>query len=419
MVAVRRGAHAVATVAVGLAVALGTSVLAAPPGSADSVTAQKKKLDRDIADIREQLEGTSTDLVQAAVALRRSQTALVSARSAQAKAESALAQARRRDAQVAAQLAFAEAQADKAAADLQARQAEEATTRATLGRIAREAYLTSGLSGLDVAFDADSPQQFADRVAVAGTALRAQNAAIGRLQVVEAETRARQAQLDAVEVQVTDLKRQSAAVVAERDADQRAAARAAAAVAALVDTQAHAVAVISARKAAEQARLDALQREQDRLKAILLARARSHGHRRLAGDVQRSDGGFLSYPVNAPITSGFGMRYHPILHYWRLHAGTDFGAPCGTPVHAAADGWVVRAGYAGGFGNQIVLDHGVVDGVSLASSYNHLSRILVGGGRVSRGEVIAYSGTTGLSTGCHLHFEVYVDGEHVNPMRWL
>ncbi len=133
----------------------------------------------------------------------------------------------------------------------------------------------------------------------------------------------------------------------------------------------------------------------------------------------RSSDGFLSYPVNAPVTSGFGMRFHPVLHYWRLHAGTDFGAACGTPVHAAAAGVVVRAGRAGGFGNQIVLDHGYVRGTDLASSYNHLSRIYAWGGRVRRGEVIGLSGTTGLSTGCHLHFEVYENGNHVNPMRWL
>jgi murein DD-endopeptidase MepM/ murein hydrolase activator NlpD len=130
-------------------------------------------------------------------------------------------------------------------------------------------------------------------------------------------------------------------------------------------------------------------------------------------------GGRLSYPVSAPVTSGFGMRYHPVLHYWRLHAGTDFGAPCGTPVRAAAGGTIVRAGWAGGYGNQVVIDHGVVSGRDLASSYNHLTRFVVRSGRVRRGQLIAYSGTTGLSTGCHLHFEVYVSGTHVNPMNWL
>jgi murein DD-endopeptidase MepM/ murein hydrolase activator NlpD len=416
MATVRRRTHAVATIAASLGVVLVAGLLGAPVGAANSITDRQKQLNRDAAAIREQLEGTSGDLVDAAIALHRSQAALVGARAAEARAEAALAAARNRDAEVAAQLAFTQAQADKTAADLGSRRAQEADTRTTLGRIAREAYLTSGLSGLAVAFDADSPQQFADRVTVAGTALRAQNSAIGRLQVMEADIRAQAALLGAVQVKVTELKRQSAMAVAERRADEEAAANAAASVAALVHTQAAAVALISARKAAEQARLNALERQQARLRAILAARARAEPGGR---SVARSGHGYLSFPVNAPITSGFGMRFHPVLHYWRLHAGTDFGAPCGTPVHAAADGVVVRAGYAGGFGNQVVLDHGRVNGVGLATSYNHLSRFVRTGGRVERGEVIAYSGTTGLSTGCHLHFEVYVNGEHVNPMRWL
>jgi murein DD-endopeptidase MepM/ murein hydrolase activator NlpD len=121
----------------------------------------------------------------------------------------------------------------------------------------------------------------------------------------------------------------------------------------------------------------------------------------------------------AYISSEFGRRFHPVLHYWRLHAGMDFAVACGTPVHAAAAGSVVSAGSAGGYGNRIVVNHGLVRGVSLSTTYNHLSRILAHGGHVRRGELIGYSGTTGTSTGCHLHFETYDDGTPVNPRRWL
>ena len=120
--------------------------------------------------------------------------------------------------------------------------------------------------------------------------------------------------------------------------------------------------------------------------------------------------------MSAPITSGFGLRYHPILHIWRLHSGTDFGVACGTPVRAAAAGTIISAGWGGGYGNRIVIDHGYVRGESLATTYNHLTRI-VASGHVSRGQLIAYSGTTGLSTGCHLHFETLVNGSYVNPAR--
>ena len=113
------------------------------------------------------------------------------------------------------------------------------------------------------------------------------------------------------------------------------------------------------------------------------------------------------------------MRFHPILHVWKLHAGTDFGVPCGTPVMAAADGTVISAGWGGGNGNRIVIDHGIVSGVGLASTYNHLSSFVVKSGKVKRGQLIAYSGTTGYSTGCHLHFETLENGQFVNPMKWL
>jgi murein DD-endopeptidase MepM/ murein hydrolase activator NlpD len=119
------------------------------------------------------------------------------------------------------------------------------------------------------------------------------------------------------------------------------------------------------------------------------------------------------------VSSEFGMRYHPILDYWRLHSGRDYAVPCGTPVLAAANGTVISAGWGGGYGNRVVVDHGYERGVGLASTYNHLSRIVEHGGSVQRGQLIGYSGTTGSSTGCHLHFETLENGNFVDPRRWL
>jgi murein DD-endopeptidase MepM/ murein hydrolase activator NlpD len=113
------------------------------------------------------------------------------------------------------------------------------------------------------------------------------------------------------------------------------------------------------------------------------------------------------------------MRFHPILKIWRLHTGIDVGVPCGTPVRAAADGQVISAGAAGGYGNRVVIDHGQANGGNLVTDYNHLKSIAVRRGTVKEGQVIAYSGTTGLSTGCHLHFDTLVNGEYVDPLKWL
>ena len=118
-------------------------------------------------------------------------------------------------------------------------------------------------------------------------------------------------------------------------------------------------------------------------------------------------------PVPGAITSGFGYRYHPILHITRLHAGVDFHAPTGTPVHAAASGIVAAAQYMRGYGNTVMIAHGS----DLSTVYGHLSRIYVHSGeRVAQGQVIAASGATGLATGPHLHFEIRVHGKPVNPL---
>jgi len=125
----------------------------------------------------------------------------------------------------------------------------------------------------------------------------------------------------------------------------------------------------------------------------------------------------LRTPVNAArMSSGFGMRRHPVLGFTRMHKGTDFAAPTGTPIYAAGDGVVVERGVKGGYGNYIRIRHNN----SMQTAYAHMSRFnpsVTRGGRVRQGQVIGYVGTTGRSTGPHLHYEVLVNGSQVNPMR--
>lgn len=129
----------------------------------------------------------------------------------------------------------------------------------------------------------------------------------------------------------------------------------------------------------------------------------------------------LTWPVSNPVvTSPFGMRTHPVTGIYKLHDGTDFSASCGTPIYSAADGVVTHAGAAGAYGNQVGIDHGLVGGTPVTASYSHLSAIGVRTGQsVRAGQVIGWVGTTGSSTGCHLHFMVYAGGGLANPMDWL
>ncbi len=142
---------------------------------------------------------------------------------------------------------------------------------------------------------------------------------------------------------------------------------------------------------------------------------------------QTASGWGLQWPLNTYITSGFGWRPTPAGTFdyggagGYVHTGIDFGGGCGLPIRAAASGEVWNADWAvWSSGNRVIISHGVVNGRALATKYHHMTRSIVSPGqRVSRGEVIGYTGDTGNSTGCHLHFETILDGRAVNPAGLL
>ncbi len=164
--------------------------------------------------------------------------------------------------------------------------------------------------------------------------------------------------------------------------------------------EAQMLAGISAKKDQFEAQLAALQAEQ-----AALGRGVSRG----------SGNGRLSWPCDGDVSSGFGYRVHPISGTSRMHTGVDLGCANGAPIHAAGSGVVTAADVRGGYGNAVVIDHG--DG--LATLYGHQSRLAVSAGQqVSEGDVIGYVGSTGYSTGPHLHWEVWVNGTPVDPMGY-
>jgi murein DD-endopeptidase MepM/ murein hydrolase activator NlpD len=186
-----------------------------------------------------------------------------------------------------------------------------------------------------------------------------------------------------------------------------------------------AIEAIRARKAEFEAQYEAVQAEIEAQIAAAMAQmsrgnptpgaAPSAGSGGGGGGRPSGNGRFI-WPVNGAVTSGFGTRTHPIYGGSRMHTGLDISAGSGTPIKAAADGVVAMAGGNGGYGNWTLIDHGG----GLATGYAHQSRIGVRvGQRVSTGEVIGYVGSTGASTGPHLHWEVRVNGNPVNPMAWV
>ena len=180
---------------------------------------------------------------------------------------------------------------------------------------------------------------------------------------------------------------------------------------AVADQQRHQVAgqvaEIEDLSAAEEAQLVALIREHE---------AQMAAAQRAAGIVPPSAPGVLGWPVTGVITSPFGWRRSPFGRSPEFHQGLDIGANMGTPVTAAASGTIISAGWYGGYGNYILIDHGG----GMSTGYGHLSRIYVANGQqVQRGQAIGAVGSTGASTGPHLHFEVRISGKPVDPTGYL
>ena len=175
--------------------------------------------------------------------------------------------------------------------------------------------------------------------------------------------------------------------------------------------------------AAQEAALEALIRERQREEAA--RRAAEDQQRRRAAQLAGQEAppaanngapGSFSWPASGPITSSFGMRSDPLGHGFRMHTGIDIGAPMGSTITAAATGRVIYAGWYGGYGNAIVIDHGG----QTSTLYGHCSQLFVADGQdVERGQAIAAVGSTGESTGPHLHFEIRVNGVPVEPTSRL
>lgn len=253
------------------------------------------------------------------------------------------------------------------------------------------------------------------------------DASVTRLRGLTAEQAQRQRELQGAKTAKQDLlarladrRNEVEGAIAQFEEDERQIANAIAAYEARVRAIAAARRVRIARQKAEAQRLRAEHarrvREAKRKGRAAPPPPRVQAPERDEGpDPDRPPGRF-GRPTGGRITSGFGSRMHPILHTRRMHSGVDFGGGYGAPVSAVADGTVIAATTLGGYGQVVIVDHG--GGVSTV--YGHLSAFAVGAGQtVRRGQRLGAIGSTGLSTGPHLHFEVHVRGRKVNPMGYL
>lgn len=433
------------------AIALGTSLLCAAALATTSAEAlpsasdpgkEKRKVDAQVDSLKDRLDETSADLKDAYAALEGTRNKLPAAQNVLARAEDAADAADRANAVAEQELEAAVASERKAQQQLDATTEEVADSRTRVAQFAAQIYQEQGFGQLDMALSSTDPQQFADRIALVDTVMDVQSETMERLATEQASLTALEDHLSALRADSAEKKKQAEAALRRAQDARDAAARAKAELDRLAASQAAQASAVAGKLASEKAQLATMQAEQARLQQILKQRAaeakrKAEAARKAAAAKKKKSGssggggggsssgggskdGYLSHPTGAGwISSEYGMRYHPILRYWRLHSGRDYAAPCGTPIKAAASGTVIMAGSSGGYGNRVVIDHGLVSGKGLATTYNHLQSIRKWSGKVSRGQVIGYEGSTGRSTGCHLHFETLQDGDFVDPRKWL
>ncbi|MBI2246019.1 MAG: peptidoglycan DD-metalloendopeptidase family protein [Nocardioides sp.] len=407
-----------------LAAATAACTLAIGALAVPLANAEPKDLKHKQQQAQQQVKSAQHDLDESSARLRNAQAAVdravhqLSAARGELQAASARLQAAEiRDREMQARLESAEQRLEHAQTDLADGQAALDDQRLKLTDTVTDIYeqgdpqLLAFATLLESRSTADLTRQSALNDVIVGREARAYDdlhAAEVLLQVRENQV---QAARDDVEVQ-----RQAAAehlVTMETLHQEARAARDK--VMTLVETRRDARAGATRARQQDRKELQEAKRRENHVRQLILAAAR-----RAKGGYTGPTNGLMIRPVPGVVTSPFGYRIHPIYHYWGLHDGTDFGVSCGEGMRAVAGGTVIAKYYSAVYGNRLYLNLGQINGKNVTAVYNHATGYRVGvGDRVSQGEIVGYVGSTGWSTGCHLHFTVLVNGTAVDPMNWL
>ena len=274
-----------------------------------------------------------------------------------------------------------QAEIDKAQADIEQTKKDIEERQDGLNKRLRTMYKNGSIGSLDVLLGSSSLSEFLTNLELIQRIYKGDQETLKTLEKQHDELETKQAALKAEQA---ELKEQKAAAEEKQSA-------------------------LQADKDILQSKLEELNAEADRVSGEIAA---------LQDKDKVYEGGQFQWPTTSTyITSPFGFRIHPVTGVYTGHTGVDIGVGTGTPVYAAASGTVIVASYGyGGYGVAVVIDHG--SGIS--TLYGHCSSLKVSTGQtVSRGQVIALSGNTGVSTGPHLHFEVRINGTYVDPMQYF
>ncbi|WP_010549760.1 murein hydrolase activator EnvC family protein [Brachybacterium paraconglomeratum] len=409
---------------------------ASAEGSKDDKIAERAEVDQQLEDLRIELNDVNDDLADTYLALAETELLIPQAQQDLEDARVALGEAQEEDRKVGERLTEAEEEERRLSGEVETGQEEVDRSDDELATVALSAYKGGGMpSPSSVYVGNSSPQDAVDRSMNYRLTMAAQGTRLDSLRTDQSVTENSAERLSAVREEIKQLKIDAEDALERTRVAEEEATEAKNELDALYETQKTQRDDLEAKKTkyeGDQKSLETRSSTLDDEIEELAEQEREREERLKAQQQQKSSGGSAPvagsantgggwvYPVNARLNSNFGWRVHPIYGTKKLHAGVDFPVACGVPVGAAHSGRVIARTYNSGAGNKLIVSHGIMNGRLVTTSYHHLQGFAKPvGAQVSAGETVGYVGTTGSSTGCHLHFETHEDGNAVNPAKYL
>ena len=409
---------------------------ASAEGSKDDKIAERAEVDQQLEDLRIELNDVNDDLADTYLALAETELLIPQAQQDLEDARVALGEAQEEDRKVGERLTEAEEEERRLSGEVETGQEEVDRSDDELATVALSAYKGGGMpSPSSVYVGNSSPQDAVDRSMNYRLTMASQGTRLDSLRTDQSVTENSAERLSAVREEIKQLKIDAEDALERTRVAEEEATEAKNELDALYETQKTQRDDLEAKKTkyeGDQKSLETRSSTLDDEIEELAEQEREREERLKAQQQQKSSGGSApvagsantgggwAYPVNARLNSNFGWRVHPIYGTKKLHAGVDFPVACGVPVGAAHSGRVIARTYNSGAGNKLIVSHGIMNGRLVTTSYHHLQGFAKPvGAQVSAGETVGYVGTTGSSTGCHLHFETHEDGNAVNPAKFL
>ena len=409
---------------------------ASAEGSKDDKIAERAEVDQQLEDLRIELNDVNDDLADTYLALAETELLIPQAQQDLEDARVALGEAQEEDRKVGERLTEAEEEERRLSGEVETGQEEVDRSDDELATVALSAYKGGGMpSPSSVYVGNSSPQDAVDRSMNYRLTMASQGTRLDALRTDQSVTENSAERLSAVREEIKQLKIDAEEALERTRVAEEEATEAKNELDALYETQKTQRDDLEAKKTkyeGDQKSLETRSSTLDDEIEELAKQEREREEKLKAQQQQKSSGGSAPvagsansgggwvYPVNARLNSNFGWRVHPIYGTKKLHAGVDFPVACGVPVGAAHSGRVIARTYNSGAGNKLIVSHGIMNGRLVTTSYHHLQGFAKPvGAQVSAGETVGYVGTTGSSTGCHLHFETHEDGNAVNPAKYL